>query len=116
MGLSDHAGSTEGKVITDSHTVALYLFTLLFTTDCDKRALVPIRILTQRTVGFGCILGGSVIMAISVLTIYLPFYFQAAKGASPATSGLYILALGIPNSLATVACGLAMTTTKHYVP
>lgn len=55
-------------------------------------------------------------MAINVLTVYLPFYFQATKGVSPATSGLYILALGIPNSLATVACGLAMTTTKYYVP
>lgn len=55
-------------------------------------------------------------MAINVLTIYLPFYFQAAKGVSPATSGLYILALGIPNSLATVACGLAMTLTKYYIP
>lgn len=39
-------------------------------------------------------------MAINVLTVYLPFYFQATKGVSPATSGLYILALGIPNSLA----------------
>lgn len=55
-------------------------------------------------------------MAINVLTVYLPFYFQATKGVSPATSGLYILALGIPNSLATVACGLAMTTTKLYIP
>lgn len=55
-------------------------------------------------------------MAINVLTVYLPFYFQATKGVSPATSGLYILALGIPNSLATVACGLAMSATRHYIP
>lgn len=56
------------------------------------------------------------LMAINVLTVYLPFYFQATKGVSPATSGLYILALGIPNSLATVACGLAMSTTRYYIP
>lgn len=56
------------------------------------------------------------IMAINCLTVYLPFYFQATKGVSPATSGLYILALGIPNSLATVACGLLMTTTRYYIP
>jgi len=64
----------------------------------------------------GCIAGGSVIMAINCLTVYLPFYFQATKGVSPATSGLYILALGIPNSLATVACGLLMSTTRYYIP
>ncbi|KAL3301253.1 MFS transporter [Colletotrichum asianum] len=46
----------------------------------------------------------------------MPFYLQAAKGLSPSIAGLYMLALGGPETLATIASGALITYTKHYVP
>lgn len=87
--------------------------------DCQyfrHRALVPISIMKQRTIGFGCVATCSMYMTITVLIYFLPFYFQAARDLSPTTSGLYILALGGPDALASIASGAFISATKHYIP
>ncbi|KAK1847885.1 MFS transporter [Colletotrichum chrysophilum] len=91
------------------------LFLLLQIKQRDK-ALVPLRIVTQRTVGLGCIATTCTYLAVTVLAYYMPFYLQAAKGLSPSIAGLYMLALGGPETLATIASGTLITYTKHYVP
>lgn len=77
---------------------------------------MPVHILTQRTVGFGCLFSMFNIMAFGVLIYYLPFYFQAARGFSPRQSGVYILALTIPDTVVAVAVGATVTFFGHYVP
>lgn len=77
---------------------------------------MPLRIVTQRTVGLGCIATTCTYLAVTVLAYYMPFYLQAAKGLSPSIAGLYMLALGGPETLATIASGALITYTKHYVP
>lgn len=47
---------------------------------------------------------------------YMPFYFQAARGFSPRQSGVYTLALYIPDTVVAVAVGAAVTYFGHYVP
>ncbi|KAG8160974.1 hypothetical protein KVR01_009238 [Diaporthe batatas] len=80
------------------------------------RALIPIRILTQRTVGFGCLYCTFLITAYGIFIYYMPFYFQAARGYSPKMSGIYILALAIPDTVVALAIGAAATYSGHYVP
>jgi hypothetical protein len=53
---------------------------------------------------------------MNTLTYYLPFYFQASKDLSPRMSGIYILALAVPEGLAGVLSGIAVTMTGIYVP
>lgn len=89
---------------------------LMLIKDTTLRALIPIRILTHRTVGFGCMSSLFTIMAFNVLGYYLPFYFQASRGLSARTSGLYILALACPETLAGLSSGLGVTLTKQIVP
>lgn len=55
-------------------------------------------------------------MSFAVLIYYLPFYFQAARGFSPSESGVYILALAIPDTVVALAVGAAVTFSGHYVP
>ncbi|KAF5498413.1 Efflux pump aflT [Colletotrichum fructicola] len=63
-----------------------------------------------------CIATTCTYLAVTVLAYYMPFYLQAAKGLSPSIAGLYMLALGGPETLATIASGTLITYTKHYVP
>jgi Na+/melibiose symporter-like transporter len=55
-------------------------------------------------------------MSFGTLIYYLPFYFQAARGFSPTESGVYILALAIPDTVVALAVGAAVTFFGHYVP
>ncbi|KAH6974240.1 major facilitator superfamily domain-containing protein [Ilyonectria sp. MPI-CAGE-AT-0026] len=79
-------------------------------------ALIPLRILSQRTVflscAFSCLLQGGLMSQ----SYNLPFYFQAVKGTNAQTSGINILPYGITNSVATVIAGSLMTLTGFYVP
>ncbi|OHW96458.1 MFS transporter [Colletotrichum incanum] len=75
-----------------------------------------LRIVKQRTVGLSCIATTCTYLGVTVLAYYIPFYLQAAKGLSPSIAGLYMLALGGPETLATLASGALITYTKHYVP
>lgn len=53
-------------------------------------------------------------MAMNTLTYYLPIYFQAARGVSTRTSGIYIIALTMPDALSSFISGIAVTLTGHY--
>ncbi|KAI8946179.1 hypothetical protein F4801DRAFT_583659 [Xylaria longipes] len=55
-------------------------------------------------------------MAVTALTYYLPFCFQASKGPSLSEGGTYLLALAVPNSFFSIICGAAMTMTGFYTP
>ncbi|KAI8628948.1 MFS general substrate transporter [Xylariaceae sp. FL1651] len=81
-----------------------------------ERALIPVRVLKQRTVAISCVVAMLQTMAITTLTYYLPFYFQATKGLSPSQGGTYLLALAVPNSFFSIISGTAVTMAGYYVP
>ncbi|KAK7699613.1 hypothetical protein SLS64_011567 [Diaporthe eres] len=96
--------------------IAGCLITFTFPEPVRVTALIPVHILTQRTVGFGCLFAMFLIMAFGIMMYYMPFYFQAARGFSPSQSGVYTLALYIPDTVVAVAVGAAVTYFGHYVP
>ncbi|KAL0938257.1 MFS transporter [Colletotrichum truncatum] len=95
--------------------VLFLIFAFLQVKQKDK-ALVPVRIVKQRTVGLSCVATTCTYLGVTVLAYYVPFYLQAARGFSPRIAGSYMLALGGPETLATLVSGALITYTKHYVP
>ncbi|KAK0636238.1 major facilitator superfamily domain-containing protein [Bombardia bombarda] len=81
-----------------------------------ERALIPMRVLTQRSVAATSTLIALQMMAVTGLTYYLPIFFQASKGLSPTTSGLYLLGFALPGPFISLLAGLAVTITGIYVP
>jgi hypothetical protein len=95
--------------------VTLILF-VLYQIKRKEDALIPMRIITQRTIASSCAAVTFLIMSINVPIYYLPFYFQASLGVSTTQSGLYILPLAALNPVASIASGFAVTKTGVYVP
>ncbi|KAH6644363.1 putative efflux pump antibiotic resistance protein [Boeremia exigua] len=56
-----------------------------------KTAILPIRILTQRSIALSFLFTFSSQAAMLVITYYIPLYFQAIKNFSPLDSGLALL-------------------------
>ncbi|RYP07173.1 hypothetical protein DL765_009247 [Monosporascus sp. GIB2] len=81
-----------------------------------EQALIPMRILTQRTVAASCAISTFQMMSVTALTYYLPFYFQVSRGLSPSASGLYILALAVPSPFFSIISGAAVTKWGIYIP
>jgi hypothetical protein len=54
-------------------------------------AMVPFSMVRQRVVWSSCLVIAFFFGGLLLFSYYLPIYFQAVKGASPAMSGVYIL-------------------------
>ncbi|KAK3315841.1 major facilitator superfamily domain-containing protein [Apodospora peruviana] len=81
-----------------------------------ERALIPMRILTQRTVAATCAIVTFQMMAVTGLTYYLPVFFQASQGLSPTNAGLYLLGFALPSPIFSLISGAAVTATGQYLP
>jgi MFS transporter, DHA2 family, glioxin efflux transporter len=81
-----------------------------------ERALIPFRLVKERTNYIGMIfvffLGG----AFFDLLYYLPIYFQVVSGVSAQESGIRNLAMIIAVSLGTIVSGGYITAKGHFVP
>lgn len=88
---------------------------ILWLTDYS-RAIIPTRILSQRTVAISCTFNFLMSIAHSTHIYYLAFYFQTVLGTNAVTSGVRCLAYGIPCSLAIIVTGACITAKGHYVP
>ena len=53
--------------------------------------MVPYSMLRKRVVWSSCLTNGFTSGSMFTFTYYLPIYFQAVKGVSPALSGVYFL-------------------------
>ncbi|KAK6003842.1 hypothetical protein QM012_008692 [Aureobasidium pullulans] len=60
-----------------------------------------------------CAIHGMVFISASY---YLPLYFQAARGATPLLSGVYILPQALSLSFASMATGIFIRKTGQYLP
>lgn len=56
-----------------------------------ENAMIPIAMVRQRVVWSACLVMAFFFGALLTFTYYLPIYFQAVKGKSPALSGVYVL-------------------------
>ncbi|WDK21279.1 major facilitator superfamily transporter [Colletotrichum graminicola] len=81
-----------------------------------NRAIIPVRILSQRTVAISCVFNMLMSMAHNTHMYYLAFYFQAVLGTNAVTSGVRCLAYGIPCSIAIIVTGACISSRGHYVP
>lgn len=80
-----------------------------------KLPLSPLRIFQARSTAAIIALCFFHAMAYISAVFYLPLYFQAVLGASPFFSGVWILALAIPLSIATVLSGIVILKLGHYL-
>ncbi|KAK2026597.1 major facilitator superfamily transporter [Colletotrichum zoysiae] len=90
-------------------------FVLLQATKKEE-AIIPVRILSQRTVAISCVFNMLMSMAHNTHMYYLAFYFQAVLGTNAVTSGVRCLAYGIPCSVAIIVTGASISSKGHYVP
>jgi len=81
-----------------------------------ENATVPPRILTQRTVGAGAWFGAMIGAAFFVLVYFLPFWFQAIKGASAVKSGIMNLPLILSLVIMSILAGGLITQIGYYTP
>ncbi|MCJ1422554.1 hypothetical protein MMC29_000434 [Sticta canariensis] len=82
----------------------------------EENALIPLRILRQRSV----LMGNFYLFFIGVLTgvfgFYLPFYFQAVQGVSATISGVRMIPRILPQIFALVLASAVVTRWGYYVP
>ncbi|OBT95422.1 hypothetical protein VE01_05154 [Pseudogymnoascus verrucosus] len=81
-----------------------------------EEALIPPRIVTQRSVSICCLYVSFMQLAILALSYFLPFFFQAVQGSSAKTSGLSILPFGITTAIATLISSAIVTLSGIYIP
>ena len=68
--------------------------------------MLPLKLLRNPIVSFAAVSSVMSYGGLFVIIIYLPLWFQAAKGASPLDSGIYYLPTVITTTLGTVASGI----------
>ncbi|KAI9845648.1 MAG: hypothetical protein M1837_004622 [Sclerophora amabilis] len=81
-----------------------------------EHALVPLRILRQRSVLMGAFVLFFLGASTYVNTYYLPFYFQVVQGVDAVTSGIRFIPLFLPYMVALIVTGAIVTQWGYYVP
>ncbi|MCJ1431003.1 hypothetical protein MMC27_000353 [Xylographa pallens] len=79
-------------------------------------AMIPLSIVRQRVVFFSCCTSLLQIGPLTMLTYYLPIWFQAVKGASPTESGIMILATVVAQILFAPIAGILVSRIGYYTP
>jgi hypothetical protein len=87
-------------------TLLLFIFHLH---RAGPRALIPLRILRQRTVAASCLLAFFLYAALLLHTYYLPLYFQAVRGASAIHSGVNMIPYMLANALFGLIAGIMVS-------
>ncbi|KAJ5833514.1 hypothetical protein N7474_001825 [Penicillium riverlandense] len=79
-------------------------------------SMVPLKMLRQRSVAFASLITFCNFAHLSVIAYYLPFYFQAVRGASTLGSGLMYLPLAVTLAIAALVGGPLTTYIGYYNP
>jgi MFS transporter, DHA2 family, glioxin efflux transporter len=80
-----------------------------------ERALIPFRLLKNRTVAVCCAYVLFVVGPMFVMIYYLPIYFQSIKDVSASQSGVRNVPFILATSLTTVLSGVLITLYGQYV-
>lgn len=81
-----------------------------------ERAMVPVRLIKQRTYLVACLFTFFFAGAYFVIIYYLPIYFQSIDGVSPIDSGVRNLPLILAVTVATIISGGSITATGLASP
>ncbi|RDL38405.1 Uncharacterized protein BP5553_02745 [Venustampulla echinocandica] len=79
-------------------------------------AIIPIRVMSQRSVAMSMGLLFFVLMGLTILSYYIPIYFQSVRGLSATTSGVRIIALIVPQMVFLMLGGIVATKWGYYTP
>jgi len=79
-------------------------------------ATLPPRIIKQRSVLAGLLFSGCVNSHLNVLLYYMPTYFQAVRGFTPAKSGYMVLPMVLGQLVGFLGLGIGTSTFGYYVP
>ncbi|KAM7191797.1 hypothetical protein V8F20_009160 [Naviculisporaceae sp. PSN 640] len=79
-------------------------------------ALMPPRIVSQRTVAASCGLAFMTYGALINLTFFLPIWFQAIKGESAITSGVHMIPYFITNAFFSLLGGVFVSVVGYVTP
>lgn len=81
-----------------------------------EKALVPLRIVSQRSVAAACFMAFFIFAALILHVYYLPFWFQAIKGTSALGSGVNMIPYLIANAIFSVFAGIFVSKTGYFTP
>ncbi|CAD6962975.1 unnamed protein product [Tilletia controversa] len=81
-----------------------------------ERATIPLRILKNRTVGFGSLVNFCVAAAYFSLLYFLPIYFQSVQGSSAIRSGVQTLPFIVGVIFSVMATGIMVNKFGLYIP
>ncbi|KAL7908505.1 major facilitator superfamily domain-containing protein [Trichoderma velutinum] len=81
-----------------------------------EQAMVPLGLLTRRTIVATSLTSMFVFASLFVIIFYIPEWFQVIKGASPIKSGVMNIALFIPQIIGSVLAGTMITKLGYCNP
>lgn len=79
-------------------------------------ALIPLPMLQQQYVWAGCLCFGFFLSVTFTTSYWLPIYFQAVRGKSPAISGVYMLPSILSQMFGALGSGKAVGIFGYYLP
>jgi len=79
----------------------------------SKQPILPVRLLTHRTILTGCLANFFCTMALMMTVFYIPLYLQVL-GYSASDAGLRLLFSPLGVSVSSIGCGLVMKRTGRY--
>jgi hypothetical protein len=79
-------------------------------------AMIPPRLITQRTIFIACFINFFAMGAVTTCIYYLPEWFQVIKAATPIKSGLMYLPLSLSDILSATLAGLSVTYMGYANP
>ncbi|KAF2871372.1 MFS general substrate transporter [Massariosphaeria phaeospora] len=81
-----------------------------------ERATIPPRLLRNRSVSSSVIVAALMSMGVHLHTVYLPWYFQSAKGTTASNSGLRLLPYSASVTSAELVVGAGSSYLGVYLP
>jgi len=81
-----------------------------------ESALVPLRIVKQRSVAAACFMAFFIFAALILHVYYLPFWFQAIKGRTALVSGVDMIPYMMANAIFSVIAGIIVSKTGYFTP
>merc|ERR1711939_1045607 len=100
-----------GNIILLGATTMLFVAWMLYRGDA---ALIPPRIVRQRTVAASCGAAFMIYGALLIHSYYLPIWFQAIKGTSAIHSGVNMIPYMVANAFFSLLAGLGMAIQQGF--